>query len=57
MKSLAYWTVVTPLRTVYYPIIRLLGRVIGREELAESLIEASEENIERTMETLEGDGE
>jgi len=51
----AYWTVAWPLRTFYYPTIRLLGRLTGREELTERLIEVCEENIERTMDALEGD--
>lgn len=55
LERFPYWTVVWPLRTFYYPAIRLLGRVTDREELAERLIEASEENIERTMAALEGD--
>lgn len=55
LERLAYWTVVWPLRTFYYPAIRLLGRLTGCEELAERLIEVSEENIERTMDMLEGD--
>lgn len=55
LDRFAYWTVVWPLRTFYYPAIRLLGRLAGREELVERLIEVSEENIERTMDTLGGD--
>jgi len=55
LERFAYWTVVWPLRTFYYPAIRLLGRVTGRDELVERLIEVSEENIERTMDALEGD--
>lgn len=54
LERFAYWTVVWPLRTFYYPVIRILGRVTGREELAERLIEVSEENIVRTMDALEG---
>lgn len=53
-KRLFYVTVVWPLR-LYYPVLRLLGRLTGREELAERLIDVSEENIERTMAALEGD--
>jgi len=55
LEKFAYWTVVWPLRTFYYPAIRLLGRLTGKEELAERLIEASNENIERTIDALEGD--
>lgn len=55
LERFVYWTVVWPLRTFYYPTIRLLGHITGREELAERLIEVSEENIERTMDALEGD--
>lgn len=55
-KRLVYATVVWPLR-LYYPVLRLLGRLTGREELAERLIEVSEENIDRTMKALEGDDE
>jgi len=55
LERFAYWTVVWPLRTFYFPMIRALGRISGREELAERLIEVSEENIEHTMDALEGD--
>jgi hypothetical protein len=55
LHQYAYWTVVWPLRTFYYPAVRLLGRIMGRKNLAERLIEVSEENIERTLEPLEGD--
>jgi ABC-type Fe3+-hydroxamate transport system substrate-binding protein len=55
LEKFAYWTVVWPLRAFYYPVIRFLGRVMGREKLAERLIEVSEENIERTMDALGGD--
>jgi ABC-type Fe3+-hydroxamate transport system substrate-binding protein len=55
LERLAYWTVVWPRRTFYYPAMRLLGRITGREELAERLIEVSEENIERTMDVLKGE--
>lgn len=54
LERFAYWTVVWPLRTFYYPVLRLLGRIMDREALAERLIEVSEENIERTLEALEG---
>jgi ABC-type Fe3+-hydroxamate transport system substrate-binding protein len=55
LERFAYWTVAWPLRTFYYPAIRLLGRFTGREERAERLIEVSEENIEHTMDALERD--
>jgi ABC-type Fe3+-hydroxamate transport system substrate-binding protein len=55
LERFAYWSVAWPLRKFYYPVIRLLGRVTGREELAERLIKVSEENIKRTMDALEGD--
>lgn len=55
LERFASWTVVWPLRTFYYSTIRLLGRVRGREECPERLIEVNEENIERTMDALEGD--
>jgi len=55
LERLAYWTVVWPLRTLYYPAIRALGQVTSREDMAERFIEVSEENIERTMEALESD--
>lgn len=55
LKRFAYWTVIWPMRTFYYPAIRFLGRLLNREELAEGLIEVSEENIERTIDALEGD--
>jgi len=55
LERFAYWTVVWPLRTFYYPALRLLGRILKREDVAERLIEVSEENIERTMAALEGD--
>jgi hypothetical protein len=54
LDRFAYWTVVWPLRTFYYPPIRLLGRLTGHEDYADRLIEVSEENIRRTMEALEG---
>lgn len=57
LERFAYWTVVWPLRTFYYPAMRFTGRATGREELAERLIEVSEENIERTIMVLEGDNE
>lgn len=50
-------TVVWPLRWVYYPAMRFLGRVTGREALAERLIDVAEENIERTLAALEEDEE
>lgn len=53
MKSFVYWTVVWPLRVVYYPLLRLLGRITRKEEFAGQLIEVAEANIERTLETLE----
>lgn len=37
---------------LYYPVLRLLGRLTGREDAAERLIEVSEENIKRTQEAL-----
>jgi ABC-type Fe3+-hydroxamate transport system substrate-binding protein len=46
-------TVVWPMRLFYYPLIRFGGRLTGREETAEQLIDVAEENIERTLETLE----
>lgn len=57
LERLAYWTGVWPLRTFYYPALRLLGRATGKEELAERLIEVSEENVERTLNGLEGEGQ
>lgn len=57
LKRFAYVTVVWPLRVVYYPLLRFLGRITRQDEFAKRLIEVAEENIERTMETLEGDGE
>jgi hypothetical protein len=57
LERFAYWTVVWPLRTFYYPVLRLLGRATGKEVLVERLIKVSEENIERTMDALEGDDE
>lgn len=56
LKLFFQLTVVWPLR-LWYPFIRLLGRMIGRGELAEQLIQVSEENIDRTMEALESDNE
>lgn len=55
LERFVYLTVLWPLRTFYYPAIRLLGRATGKEEPAEQLIEGSEENIERTMDAREGD--
>lgn len=55
LNRFVYLTVVWPLRTFYYPAIRLLARIMGREDLAEQLIKVSEENISRTMDALEGD--
>lgn len=55
LDRVVYWTVVWPIRTFYYPGIRLLGRLTGRAKLAERLIEVSEENIERTMDALEAE--
>lgn len=46
--------VVWPLR-MWYPILRLIGRLVGQRELVERLIEASEQNIERTMDALRGE--
>ena len=57
LERFAYWTVVWPIRTFHYPLIRFLGRVSGKEELAERIIEVSEENIDRTMAALEGKDE
>lgn len=57
LERLAYWTVVWPLRTFHYPLIRFLGRLSGKEELADRIIEVSEENIDRTMSVLEGTDE
>jgi hypothetical protein len=57
LDRFTYWTVVWPLKTFYYPVIRLLGRLTGHEELTERLISVSEENVERTMDALEGDDE
>lgn len=37
---------------LYYPVLRLVGRVTGREALVERLIEVSEENIARTQAAL-----
>jgi ABC-type Fe3+-hydroxamate transport system substrate-binding protein len=37
---------------LYYPAMRLVGRLTGREALVERLIEASEENIARTQAAL-----
>ena len=37
---------------LYYPAMRLVGRLTGREVLVERLIEASEENIARTQAAL-----
>ena len=55
LERFAYWTVVWPLRTFYYPAFRFVGRLTGHEDLADSLIEVSEKNIERTMDALEDD--
>lgn len=37
---------------LYYPVMRLVGRLTGREALADRLIEVSEENIVRTQAAL-----
>lgn len=38
---------------LYYPVMRLVGRLTGREALVERLIEVSEKNIARTQAALD----
>lgn len=40
---------------LWYPILRLLGRVTGQEERVETWIELTEENLQNSLDTLEGD--
>ena len=40
---------------LWYPILWLLGRVTGQEERVETWIELTEENLQNSLDTLEGD--
>ena len=42
---------------LWYPVLRLLGRVTGQEERVETWIELTEENLQNSLDTLEGDNE
>lgn len=42
---------------VWYPVLRLLGRFTGQEDRVEAWIQLTEENIQNTLDTLEGGDE
>ena len=41
----------------WYPVLRLLGRAAGQEDRVETWIELTEENLQNSLDTLEGDDE
>ena len=38
---------------VWYPVLRILGRLTGHEDRVEQWITVSEENLQNTLDTLE----
>ena len=65
MRGVGRWLVVIELlirflrwnMRLWYPVLRLLGRVTGQEERVETWIELTEENLQNSLDTLEGDNE
>jgi len=41
--------------TLWYPVLRLLGRLTGQEDRVEAWIELTEENLQNSLDTLAGD--
>ena len=40
---------------LWYPVLRFLGRVTGQEDRVETWIDLTEENLQNSLDTLEGD--
>jgi len=40
---------------LWYPVLRLLGRLTGKEERVEAFIDLAEENLQNSLETLGGE--
>lgn len=42
---------------LWYPVLRLLGRITGQEDRVETWIELTEENLQNSLDTLGGGDE